>query len=221
MTDRELLRNIEDELEIEPMVNASNIGVAVNAGVVTLTGHVRTLAEKSAVDKAVQRVKGVRAIAEEIEILPEAHARPSDEELAHRALNILQWDATIPNEGIQLMVQHGVVTLSGEVTWQCHRTAVEDAVRRLYGVTAIVNNIALSPRAEAGNIREIVQDALSRNVGVDATGVRVSLRAGNIVLLEGTVRSLAERKAAEDAAWCALGIMSVDNRLTLSGETAH
>jgi osmotically-inducible protein OsmY len=217
MDDKELRRNIRNELDFDPVVNAKNIGVAVNAGVVTLTGHVRTLAERVAAEKAVRRIQGVRAIAEELEVLPEDHTVPNDEDIAQRVLNILHWDASIPNEKIQIMVQTGIVTLTGEVPWHYQRSAAEDAVRRLSGVKGVMNKVEIKPQAQAENIRGIIEDALKR-IGIDPKGVRVSVRDGKKVLLEGTVRNLAERKAIEDAAWCALGVESVEDRLTLSEE---
>jgi osmotically-inducible protein OsmY len=221
MNDRELQEDIVAELDFDPTLNANKVGVAVNGGVVTLTGRVRSLAEKSAAENAVRRVDGVRAIVEEMDVSSDDDDmrgdRPTDEELAHRAVNILQWDNSVPNERIAVTVRNGTVTLNGDVAWQFQRTAAEDAIRRLSGITDVLNNILIRPRVQAGNIQKIVEEALRRNSKVNQKAIRVSVRDPATVVLEGTVRSLDEKKAVEDAAWCALGIEAVENRLTLSG----
>jgi hyperosmotically inducible protein len=216
MDDRQLRQDILDELELEPALNAKHIGIAVSRGVVTLTGHVATLGEKVAAEAIVRRVEGVRAITEDLAVVLEDDELLTDDELAERALNILKWDTSVPSERLLLSVDNGKVTLDGEVTWNCQRTAAEEAIRRLSGVRSVVNNIAVRPRAQAANIQEIIQGALRRNIGIDQKAIRVSLRDANTVVLEGTVRSLQEKKAVEDAAWCALGVENVENRLTLA-----
>src|ERR1700761_1585119 len=129
MNDIPLRQNIIDELEFEPAVNAAHIGVAVEKGIVSLSGHVASYAEKLAAEKAVKRVKGVRAIAEGLKVRFASDKKTNDDEIARRALNILEWSAVAPAGGVMVKVQDGWVSLSGEVDWQHQRIGVEHLVR--------------------------------------------------------------------------------------------
>jgi len=176
-----------------------------------------------AVEKAIRRTHGVKAISGHIDVGPQGGATIAnplrDDEIAHRAVNVLKWDHSIPDEAVQIAVDKGVVTLSGEVSWHYQRTAAEDAVRKFCSPRGLVNNIVVKPHAQAENIHKIVEEALRRNAGIDHSDVRVSVREGSTVVLEGKVKTLDERKAAEDAAWCALGVEAVDNKLSVLGRT--
>lgn len=145
MDDRQLRQNVIDELEFEPSINAANIGVAVGDGVVTLTGHVTSFAEKVAAEHAAGRVKGVRAIAQEIEVRYPSDRKTADEEIAKRALSILKWDALVPHDSVKVTVQKGWVTLSGELVWHYQKKAAETSVRKLSGVTGVTNGIVIKP----------------------------------------------------------------------------
>ena len=148
MSDIQLRQNVLDELEFEPSIDAAHIGVTVDDGVVTLTGHLSSYAEKIAAEEAVRRVKGVRAIAEEIEVRYPGQKQTSDDEIAKRALNILQWDTFLPHENIRLTVHKGLVTLTGEVQWYFQKSGAEKAIRKLSGVTGVVNDITVKPAAK-------------------------------------------------------------------------
>jgi len=223
MRDNELQEDILAELDFDPKLDATKVGVTVNDGVVTLTGRVRTLAEKAAAEDAVRRVEGVRAIVEELDVTSEDDDddapgdRLTDEELARRAINILHWDNSVPNERIELTVRDGLVTLSGDVSWRFQREAAEDAIRRLSGVKDVLNNILVRPAVQPENIQKLIEEALRRNARINQKAIRVGVRDRSTIVLEGTVRNLEEKRAVEDAAWCALGVEAVDNRLTLSG----
>jgi hyperosmotically inducible protein len=223
MSDKELHKDVIAQLDFDPRLDASKVGVSVSDGVVTLTGRVRSLPEKSAAGDAVRRVAGVRAVVEELDVssIGDDNSAPgdmvTDDELAHRALNILRWDNSVPNDRIRLTVRGSVVTLSGDVPWQFQRTAAEDAIRRLSGVKDVLNNILIRPGVQAENIKKIIEEALRRDCNIDQKSIRVGVRDRATVVLEGTVRNLGEKKAVEDAAWCALGVDGVDNRLTFSG----
>jgi len=216
MTDPNLRQNIIDELEFEPRVNAAHIGVAVQRGIVTLSGHVISYAEKLAAEQAVKRVKGVRAIAEEIEVRFPEDKKTADDEIATRAVSILRWSAVVPADSVMIKVQDGLVNLSGQVNWQFQRSAAEAEIRRLSGVVGVVNSITIKPRIQPADVKRQIEAALQRNAQIDAQGIRVSVEDGGRVSLEGTVHDWRERDAAEHAAWLAPGVMRVDDRLRIS-----
>ena len=139
MSDSALRQDIIDELDFEPSVKAAHIGVAVDSGVVTLSGHVCSYAEKLAAEQAAKRVKGVKAIAQEIEVRYPSDLKTADDEIAKRAVNILRWSAVVPQDAVQVKVQDGWVTLSGQLEWQFQRTAAETEIRRLSGVAGVIN----------------------------------------------------------------------------------
>jgi osmotically-inducible protein OsmY len=188
----------------------------VDDGIITLSGHVSSDAEKQAVERAVQRVKGVRAIAQEIEVRYPTDKKTADDEIAKRAVDILRWNATILRDAIRVTVQKGWVTLAGEVNWQYQRKAAEEAVLELSGVTGVINNIALKPTVSTVDIKRKIEGALARHAHVEAEGIRVRVTDGNTVVMEGQVDSWDERDAAEDAAWSVAGVQFVDDRLTIA-----
>ncbi len=214
MTDRTLREDIMNELDFEPRVNANHIGVVAEKDVVTLTGHVSSYAEKLAAEEAVRRVKGVRGIASEIEVRYPFEKKTADDEIARRAIDILEWDATIPRHAISVLVHLGLVTLSGEVDWQFQRRAAEDQVRKLSGVKGIVNNIRIAPRATVTDVKARIEKALKRNAEVDANAIEVSVD-GSTVALDGVVHNWSEREAVERAAWSAPGVLNVRDRIRL------
>ena len=215
MSDLQLRQDIVDELEFEPSIDAAHLGAAVENGVVTLTGHVSSYAEKLAAVQAVRRVKGVRAIADEIEVRFLGDRKTADDQIAKRAIDILEWNATVPGSSVQITVRHGAVTLAGNVDWYYQRNAAEDNVRTLSGVTGVINNIVIKPRIQAQNVKSKIEDALKRNAEVEAKAIRVTVQDGNQVVLEGNVHSWDERYAVTTAAWSAQGVKSVENRLTI------
>ncbi|HVZ05764.1 BON domain-containing protein [Hyphomicrobium sp.] len=216
MDDKQLRQNIIDELEFEPSVDAQDIGVAVSDGVVTLSGHVSNYAEKVAAQHAVQRIKGVRAIAQEIEVRYPGEKKTADDEIAKRALNVLKWDAVIPEDMVKVTVQKGWVLLTGEVDWQFQKKAAEDAIRKLSGVTGVSNSITIKPRVSASDIKKKIEAALARNAHVEARAIRVNVSDGNKVRLEGAVDSWDDRDIVENAAWSVPGVQSVDDRLAIA-----
>lgn len=214
MDDKLLRKNILAELEWEPSLNAASVGIAVEDGIVTLTGHVQSYAEKLKAEQVVKRVRGVRAIAEEIEVRPVHAHTHADDEIAKRALNILNWDVMVPAEGLQVKVQQGWLTLSGAADWQYQRTAAEDDVRKLSGVLGVTNLITITPRAQGDDIKERIEDALKRNALIEARNITIDVRNGNVTL-EGKVHGWHEREVLETAVWAAPGVKSVDDRVTV------
>jgi osmotically-inducible protein OsmY len=215
MTDRYLRQLVLDELDFEPSVDAVNIGVAVDKGVVTLSGHVASYAEKMAAEQAAQRVRGVRGIAEEIEVRYPHHKKTADDEIAQRALSIIGWDARIPSGSVQVVVQRGWVTLSGAVEWFYQKRAAEAAVRKLSGVVGVSNRIEVTPRVQACDVKIKIVAALERNADIEANAIKVAVEGGR-VKLEGKVKAWYERNLAERAAWSVPGVRDVEDRLTLA-----
>jgi hyperosmotically inducible protein len=161
-------------------------------------------------------VKGVQAIAQEIDVRYPDEKKTADDEIAKRAVDILRWNAVVPRDRVQIMVHLGWVTLAGEVDWQYQRAAAEDEIRRLSGVAKIVNNITIKPRVQPADVRNRIEAAFRRHASIDADRVHVAILNGGTAKLEGSVHDWSERTAAEHAAWSAPGVVEVDNRLTVS-----
>jgi osmotically-inducible protein OsmY len=215
MSDKTLRHDVLNELDFEPCLDAAHIGVAVDEGVVTLTGHVLSYAEKVAAERAARRVRGVRAIAQEIHVQSSQDERFSDDALAKRAADILGWNIQVPSDSIAITVQQGWVTLSGEVDWQFQRQAAEEDIRRLSGVRGIHNEIVVRPRLQVADIHKRIEAALQRNAAVEAKGIEVTTVDGKVTL-RGTVHSWDERIAAENAAWSAPGVHAVEDFLAIA-----
>lgn len=215
MNDNQLKQDIIDELDFEPSIDAANIGVSVDDGVVTLTGHVVSYAQKVTAEDVVRRVKGVKGIAQEIEIRLPGGNRTADDEIAKRALNLIQWNTVVPDDAVQVKVQKGWVTLTGNVEWQYQKSAAANAVRELAGVSGISNMIEVKPRASAFDIKKRIEEALKRNAEVEAKAINVDVSEGR-VKLEGRVHAWAERSAVERAAWSAPGVRTVEDHIKIS-----
>jgi osmotically-inducible protein OsmY len=216
MTDSQLRQNIIDELEFDPSFSGEHIGVAVDKNVVSLTGHVSSYAEKLAAIAAVRRVKGVHAIAENVEVRYSYQRRTADDQIAKRASDILNWDVLVPADGVDVLVQDGWVTLSGHADWYYQKTAAEDDVRKLSGVRGVTNKITIKPRIDSANVKSKIESALKRLAEVEAKAIRVTVKDGSKVVLEGKVDNWDERRAVENAAWSAAGVASVEDRLTIA-----
>jgi osmotically-inducible protein OsmY len=215
MTDKDLRRDVTDALDTDPCIDGGDIGVAVCDGVVTLTGHVGSYAEKVEVERAMRRVRGVRAIALNVAIRDPAAKQISDGQIAARAIAIIDWYARIPSGVLMVKVADGWITLTGTVKHPYQAMAAEAAVQRLSGVAGVSNLIAVAPRVPVPVSREGVVEALRRHTLFEADAIRVSV-ADDRVTLEGTVTALAERDAAERAAWAVPGVRSVEDRITVA-----
>jgi osmotically-inducible protein OsmY len=209
----QLRQNVLDELEFEPRINAAHIGVAADKGAVTLTGHVTNYAEKQAAIAAVRRVRGVHAIADEIQVRYPSDKKTSDDEIAKRAADILDWDTTVPASAIQVTVRDGWVTLTGSVDWFYQKQHAEEDVRKLSGVQGVTNNIAITSSIQTTDVKRRIEQALKRHAEIEASAIRVSVPESNKVVLEGKVGSWSERHAVENAAWSAPGVKSVEDRM--------
>ena len=213
MVDKTLRQNILDELEFEPSIDAAHIGLAVDNGVVTLTGHVSSYEEKLAAERAVRRVRGVKAIAQEIQVRYHYQLKTDDDEIARRAADVLAWNL-VPADSIQVTVEKGWVVLSGKVDWQYQKIAAEAAVSKLAGVSGVTNLIELNPQTQPKDVQYKIAAALHRNAQIVAKNIKVSVEDGK-VRLDGKVRSWHERDIAETAAWSAPGITQVEDNLSV------
>jgi osmotically-inducible protein OsmY len=214
-TDAQLKADVTRELDWDPAINTAHIGVVVKDSVVTLTGHLDTYAEKFAAERAAQRVNGVRAVAVEMDVkLAPSHQR-NDTDIAQAVESALKWHALVPAERIQVKVEKGWVSLTGEVDWEYQRAAAQKAVRPLTGVLGLFNDIKLKARVAPSNVSKLIQDALTRHAEREAKHIQVSV-SGSTVTLSGDVDTWAERAAAEGAAWSAPGIGQVVNRLQVT-----
>ena len=217
MTDSQLRQDIIEELEFDPSFSGEHIGVAVDNGVVTLGGHVGSYAEKLAAIAAARRVKGVHAIAENIEVHCPYEKGTADDQIAKRARDILKWDVLIPSNAVDVLVHEGWVTLSGNVNWYFEKISAEEDIRKLSGVRGITNMVAIKPHVDSADVKSKIDAALKRHAEIDANAISVSVENGNKVVLAGTVNTWGERRAVEDAARSAPGVASVEDRLTMTG----
>lgn len=215
MTDSGLRQDIIDELDFEPSIDSADIGVAVENGIVTLTGHVPTYAQKMTVEDVVRRVKGVKGFAEEIEVRPFGSNRTADDEIARRAVNTLSWSTSIPNGAVLVKVQKGWVTLTGRVEWHYQKTAAANAVRDLSGVVGVSNQIEIAQHATVVDVKKRIEDALKRYSEVEAQAIRINVLDGGKVRLEGKVHAWSVRSAAERAAWSAPGVVNVEDHIAI------
>ena len=216
MTDQSLQQQIIDELDFDPQVNPAHIGIIVDDGVVTLAGHVTDYAEKLAAEAAVRRVKGVRAVADELQVRVPNHKRTADDEIATRVADMFEWDARIPKDDIRVTVQNGWVYLDGEVAWNFQRTEAQALVAKLTGLVGLVNNITVRSRPPLKEIREHIQDAFQRSAAIDAEAIAINVEDNGKVRLEGTIHSWPERAAAENAVWSVPGVTRVESNLRIA-----
>lgn len=215
--DESLRQRVLDALEADPAVNAAHVGVAASNGIVTLSGHVDTYAERFDIEHIVRKVRGVRGIALEVTVRRAADKHVDDDQIAQRALSIIKWSAGIPEQDIQVTVQHGWVTLTGRVSWHFQRMAAEMAVRKLSGVTGITNQIELLRQVRPDNVERTIQAALRRDAELEAAGIHVAIR-GETAVLEGHVSTWHEKAAAERACWSVPGVRAVENLLSIRSE---
>jgi osmotically-inducible protein OsmY len=213
-TDEEIQKHVMEELSWQPSIRSTEIGVAVKNGVVTLSGLVDTYLEKKTAEKAVLKVDGVKGVAENIEINIGFNNKKTDSELAQAALNALKWNVLVPDDKIKVKVENGWVTTEGTVDWAYEQHAVRDAVSAITGVKGISNLVKITPKVNSDDVKRQISAAFERSATIDASNIHIE-NIGSKVTLTGIVRSYAERRDAESAAWKAPGVNMVENNLNV------
>lgn len=214
-TDEEIQREVLEELKWEARIQPNEIGVAVNNGVVTLTGQVDTFMKKLAARDAALRVQGVKAVANDIEVRLPGMSERTDTDLARAAEEALLWDVEVPADKVKVSVSNGWVTLMGEVEYGFQKTAAERAINRLAGVKGVTNLITVKPRVSPTEVKQDIEKALVRNAQTDAQHIKVEVE-GRKVILRGTVSSYAEKEAAEYTAWAEPGVTEVEDDILVA-----
>jgi len=214
-SDMQLKEHVEDELSWEPSVNAASIGVAVKDAVVSLSGYVASYVEKHAAEKAVMRIHGVRALANDLEVKLPGDSKRSDADIARAAAYALEWSTNVPKDHVKANVTDGWINLEGTVDWNFQKFAAEKAVSHLMGVRGVVNMISVKPLPVSSNVKSQIEAALRRNAEAQAHRIQVGVH-GNRVTLSGKTATMSERLAAEIAAWKAPGVMTVENNISVS-----
>jgi osmotically-inducible protein OsmY len=217
-TDTELQHAVMEELTWEPSVDAAEIGVSAESGIVTLSGMVKSLPQKWAAEKAAQRVYGVKAVTDEIVVKLPGDGELSDTEIARAVVNALDWNASVPRGHVKVVVAHGWVNLEGTVRFHYERVAAEYAVRGLIGVKGVTNLISVKPpQTSPKDIKHKIEQAFERAADLDAEMISVEAKDGKVIL-RGTVDSWAERERAELAAWAAPGVSRVENEILIASD---
>ena len=213
-SDIQIQKDVMDELKSQPFLNASEIGVAVKNGIVTLSGQIDTYSKKLSAEKAAKKVAGVKAIAEDIQIGVSPAYNKTDTEIAEAVLNALKWHTAVEEEKIKIKVENGNVTLEGEAEWDFQRSNAKTAIENLTGVRSVFNLITVKPKITASDIEQKISAAFHRSATIDAGKITADVM-GSRVTLRGTVHSYTEKEDAENAAWNAPGVLSIENKLEI------
>ena len=213
-TDIQIQKDVMEQLKWEPFLNASEIGVSVKKGIVTLSGQVDSYSKKLTAENATKKIAGVKAIAEEIQIGVSPAYKKSDTEIAEAILNALRWHTAVQEEKIKVKVENGNVRLEGEVEWEYQRNNAKVAIENLVGVRSVINAIIVKPKITTSDIQLKINSAFHRSATIDAAKIRAEVLGGKVTL-RGKVRSMAEKEDAETAVWNAPGITSVESKLEI------
>jgi len=213
-TDTQIQRDVLAELKWEPSINAAQIGVEVKEGIVTLEGKVNSYSEKWDAERAAQRVSGVKALAIKLDVALPGSSQRDDADIAHSAANVLAWMTYLPDDSVEVVVEKGWITLSGEVDWDYQKQAALGAVRHLMGVTGVSNQIVIKPRVLLSAVKSEIESALKRRAHMDADKILVAIKDADVTLT-GTAHSLSERDSARHAAWGTPGVRNVVDHIVV------
>lgn len=214
-SDSQVQHDVIAELEWEASVDHADIGVAVNDGVVTLSGYVKSYPQKMAAEKAARRVAGVTAIAEEIRVRFASDPKTADHEIAKRIVDMFNWNVFVPDDKIAVKVEHGWVTLTGTVDAHYQAEEARKVAGRVNGVVGVSNLVTLRPAPAATDVKARIKEAFKRQANLDAASVTV-VTDGNTVRLGGRVKAWNERGIAERAAWSAPGVSRVEDNIVVA-----
>lgn len=212
--DSQIQSDVQNQLKWEAILNASEIGVAVKNGVVTLSGIVDTYPKKLAAEKVAKTVYGVKAIALDIQVGISPAMSKSDTEIAEACVTALKWDSSVPEDKIKIKVENGNVVIEGMVEWSYQRLAAKNAIINITGVKGVSNLITVKQKPSSIDIKQRIKDSFIRTAGHDADNIRVE-SVGDKVILKGSVRSLYEKEEAENTAWSAPGVNAVENKIEI------
>lgn len=213
-TDLEIQKDVMEELQWDPYLNASEIGVSVKNGIVTLSGTVDSYLKKREIEKAAERVSGVKAVAEDIIIRYTNSVVENDTDIAQAVINALKWHSAIKEERMKVKVEDGIVTLSGDVDWAFQKKAAETQIENLLGVKRIVNDLSIKASHPVKDLKQKITAAFHRSASIDSEKIQIEA-SGSKVTIKGSVRSSAEKRDAENAVWAAPGVTEVDNQLRI------
>jgi len=214
-TDNQLQQDVMDELSWDPILQSSEIGVAVKNGVVTLSGQVNSYSKKMAAENAAKRVKDVKAVAVDVEVHISSDSKRTDTDIANAAVNALKWSSFVPDDHIKLKVDDGWITIEGEVEWQFQKESASSAIRNLIGVKGISNQVKVKPSITPVVVRDVIKKALERSADIEAQEINI-ITDGGTVVLKGKVRSWSERNEVQRAVWSAPGITDVKDELVIA-----
>ena len=214
-TDSQLQLDVMEELEWEPGLNHEHIGVSVANGVVSLSGTVQSYAEKLLAEDTARRVKGVRAIAEDLNVRYDWQPKTSDSEIARRVSDLLDWDPLVPKDRIQVTVEDAIVKLKGKVDWHYQKDLAFKDASKITGVVRIDNWIEVAPSVSAQDVRQRIEQAFERQADLDAEKILVRADGGKVIL-SGSVSSWTKRELAEHAAWAAPGVEKVEDKTVIA-----
>jgi len=213
-TDLEIQQDVMNELKWQPFLKSASIGVAVKNGIVTLSGTVDNYSQKIEAEKAAKKLAGVKAIADGIQIGVSPSYKKSDAEIAESVMSALKWHAAVPEENVKVKVENGVVTMEGEVEWEFQRNSAKKAIENLLGVRNVINLINVKPGITAFDVKTKIEQALHRTATVEAKRISIEVKEDKVVL-NGTVKTFAEKDDVEGAAWCAPGVSRVISHIAV------